>query len=338
MTLSDREHPLPDPGQPEQDPRSPSSRDASPGPGPSPSDAVPPPAFRISAPSAEFHSAARPAPTDPYLPEDLRISWSWAHLIVFLFFGFVSLLAIQAVFAAYLASGHHWTRAQLEQALIADPDFIVGSNVLWFLFLLLFLYVTVGVLRGLPFWHSLGWRKFRQPKIGESNRPWLYLGGGCLLSLCVAAASSTVKSTGHIPIQDLFKSRNGALLLMAMAVLVAPVIEETVFRGYLYPLFANKFARVANRFGVDPAKAVRWGITGSIGVTGTLFGLLHGAQLGWTWGFVSLLIVVGIVFTLARARTGTVLASYLLHLGYNGTIAVTTIIATHGFREMPPMQ
>jgi membrane protease YdiL (CAAX protease family) len=276
-----------------------------------------------------------PSPTDSYLPPDLRISWSWAHLITFLVFGFASLLAIQAILAVYLASGHHWTREQTEEALIADPNFIVGSNVLWFAMLLLFLYITLSVLRELPFWRSLGWRKFHPPKLGASHHAWLYLLGGCLLSLFVAAASSTVKDTGHIPIQELFNSRNGAMLLMAMAVLIAPLIEETVFRGYLYPLFANKFARLANRLGAEPALAVRRGMIASIVVTGTLFGLLHGAQLGWTWGLVSLLIVVGIVFTFARARAGTVLASFLLHLGYNGTIAITSVIATHGFREMP---
>src|SRR5581483_11848290 len=82
--------------------------------------------------------------------------------------------------------------------------------------------------------------------------------------LAVAAASSTVKDTGHIPIQELFNSRNGAMLLMAMAVLIAPLIEETVFRGYLYPLFANKFARLANRLGAEPALAVRRGMIASI--------------------------------------------------------------------------
>jgi len=108
------------------------------------------------------------------------------------------------------------------------------------------------------------------------------------------------------------------MLLMAMAVLVAPLVEETVFRGYLYPLFAKSF-----------------GILPGILLTGVLFGLMHGAQLAWTWGIVGLLIVVGIIFTFARAQTGTVLASFLLHLGYNSMIALATIIGTHGFTKIP---
>ena len=121
-----------------------------------------------------------------------------------------------------------------------------------------------------------------------------------------------------MPIQELFKNRQTALLLMSMAVMVAPLVEETVFRGYLYPLFAKSF-------GIAPA----------VVVTGILFGLMHGSQLGWSWGIVGLLILVGMIFTFARAYTGTVLASFLLHLGYNSAIAITTIISTHGFTRVP---
>jgi membrane protease YdiL (CAAX protease family) len=62
-------------------------------------------------------------------------------------------------------------------------------------------------------------------------------------------------------------------------------------------------------------------------------------QLGWSVSLVLTLTAVGIIFTYVRARTGSVFASYLLHLGYNSTIAVATIIGflgTKGFTRMPP--
>jgi len=70
-------------------------------------------------------------------------------------------------------------------------------------------------------------------------------------------------------------------------------------------------------------------------LTGVLFGLMHGAQLGWTWGLVAMLIFVGIVFTIVRARTGSVFASYLMHLGYNSLISFFAILGTHGFTKLP---
>jgi len=43
-----------------------------------------------------------------------------------------------------------------------------------------------------------------------------------------------------------------------------------------------------------------------------------------------------VIFTFARAWTGTVFASFLLHLGYNSTLAVLTIVGTKGFTYLPP--
>jgi membrane protease YdiL (CAAX protease family) len=271
-----------------------------------------------------------------FLPEDLRISWSWPHLVVFLVFGFGSLLIVQLGAVLLLSSNKHLTSKQLQQMIESKPQFLVGTNVLWYALLFLFLYMTLAVLRGLPFWRSLGWKKFSaDPTVGKGS-PWMYFFSGCGLAIFVAIASSRVKNVDHVPIQELFKSRSGAMLLMAMAVFVAPLVEETVFRGYLYPLFASKFSGLAQNAGAAPLRAIRFGTFVGIFITGVLFGLMHGAQLGWTWGLVGLLTLVGVIFTFARAWTGTVLASFLLHLGYNSMIAITSIIFTRGFTHMPP--
>ena len=265
------------------------------------------------------YAAVNPdAQADSSLPEDLRISWSWLHLMVFVVFGVVSQLAIGIVLIGYFSADRHLSQKQLKQLFESDPRLIVGTNLLWFALIFLFLYVTLSVLRGLPFWQTLGWKKLNADPVGKGS-PWMYFLSGCGLAIFVAIASSRIKNVDHVPIQELFKSRTGAMLLMAMAVFVAPLVEETIFRGYLYPLFAKSL-----------------GVLPGILITGALFGLMHGAQLGWTWGLVALLTLVGVIFTFARARTGTVVASFLLHLGYNTMIAFTSIIATKGFTQMPP--
>jgi membrane protease YdiL (CAAX protease family) len=309
-------------------------------------DAQPSSAQPVEAPSAEplagdpiaYAAVAPVAKSRSYLPEDLRISWSWAHLLVFLVFGLGSLLIVQLGAVLLLSANKHLTQKQLQQMIESKPQFLVGTNVLWYALLFLFLYMTLAVLRGSPFWRSLGWKKLNaDPAVGKGN-PWMYFFSGCGLAIFVAIASSRVKNADHTPIQELFKNRTGAILLMAMAVFVAPLVEETVFRGYLYPLFASKISALAEIFGIDPLVAIRVGTGAGIFITGLLFGLMHAPQLGWTWGLVSLLILVGVIFTFARARTGTVVASFLLHLGYNSMIAVTSIIATKGFTHMPPGQ
>ena len=252
------------------------------------------------------------------LPEDLSIPWSWVHLVVFLVFGFASLLVVQIGGVLLLSANKHLSQKQLQKLIESKPQFLVGTNILWFALIFLFLYVTLSVLRDLPFWRTLGWKKLNSDPLAGKGGPWMYFFSGCGLAIFVAIASSRIKNVDHVPIQELFKSRTGAMLLMAMAVFVAPLVEETVFRGYLYPLFAKSL-----------------GVLPGILITGALFGLMHGAQLGWTWGLVGLLSLVGVIFTFARARSGTVVASFLLHLGYNSMIAVTSIIATKGFTQMP---
>jgi membrane protease YdiL (CAAX protease family) len=264
------------------------------------------------APPAAAHSA------NPALPEDLRISWSWPHFIIFLFFTAASFVVVQTTLFGYYGPHQRLSKDELERYLLNKPQFIFGTNILWYASVLLFLYVTLSVLRELPFWSSLGWKKLHSSLPGNRGGPWVYFFCGCALAIFVALAGSQVHSKESMPIQELFKNRNNALLFMGTAVLIAPLVEETVFRGYLYPLFAKSF-----------------GIVPGVLLTGVLFGLMHGYQLGWTWGMVALLVLVGVIFTFARARTGTVLASFLLHLGYNSMIAVTTLVGTHGFTQFP---
>src|SRR5216684_3763788 len=235
-------------------------------------------------------AAHRPRPA---LPEDLRISWSWPHFAVFIFFTLGSFFMVQTSLALYYAPHQALTPKQLEQYLLNKPQFLFGTNILWYAAIFLFLYVTLAVLRGLPFWSSLGWKKLKSNLSDGKANPWAYFFSGCGLAIFVFIASAQVHTSDKIPIQEIIKNRSSAMLLMAMAVLVAPLVEETVFRGYLYPLFAKSF------------------------------------------GIVPLLILVGIIFTFARAHTGTVLASFLLHLGYNSMIAVATVVGTHGFTQIP---
>ena len=375
-----------------------------PEPNPETPNAVPRTQVSLSTPLSSIPSEGDPSCSNvphvvPYserleVPEDLRISWSWVHLLCFVVFAIVSLIVVQTGFAIHYAPQKHLQEKELEAYLFSIPQFIVGSNVAWFAVVMLFLYVSLSVLPNAPFWATVGWRKFSSTAAAIQSKlptkPWVYFAGGCGLSLVAAVVGSRVHSPADMPIEQLLKSRVGSMLMMSMAVLVAPLVEETVFRGYLYPslvriisgslrYFAADSARairvsvlsgaavaatifaiyqkgvlaarygiitlvlllsfkfVAAKFiGLDTGRAVRAGISASIVVTGVLFGLLHGAQLAWTWGIVALLIFVGITFTYVRAKTGTVYASYLMHLGYNGLIAVATIVGTQGFTKMPP--
>jgi membrane protease YdiL (CAAX protease family) len=252
------------------------------------------------------------------IPEDLQISWSWVHFLVFLAFTIICLVVVPSSFMLYYAPHQKMTAEQLQRYLLSKPQVAIGSTIVVYAAILFFLYVTLALLRGQPFWRGLGWRKIQPKEQGMPKVPIVYFLTGCGLSILVFGLTAVMKPPENTPIEEVFKFRQTAMLFVAMAVLVAPLVEETVFRGYLYPMFARWF-------GVGP----------SIIVTGVLFGLMHGPQLGGAKSLIALLTFVGIVFTYVRSRTGSVFASYLMHLGYNSLIGLSLILETHGFTKMP---
>src|SRR4029077_2356659 len=136
-----------------------------------------------------------------------------------------------------------------------------------------------------------------------------FVAGGEMVAGGVSFANGFLDSQETLPSEELLQARVSILLFGVLGVLVAPLVEETVFRGFLYPVIAR-----------------RLGIVAGIAIAGTLFGLMHAAQLWGGWGQIALLIFVGIVLTWLRARTGTVAASYFVHLGYNGLQLVGYLI------------
>jgi membrane protease YdiL (CAAX protease family) len=289
----------------------------------------------------ELSGGSIQVPTIPYaqrpdVPEDLRISWSWVHLICFVLFSFISLVIVQTILTIHYAPHEELSAKELQEFLLGIPQFVVGTTVALFAAVFLFFYVTLSILPGQPFWSSLGWRKLHSTNSHFYSRPWFFVLLGGILSLFVSFVGSQVHTPEDMPVEALMKSRTGFILMMGMAVAIAPLVEETLFRGYLYPLLVRLISTSSQHFGATAAKATRSGIAISVIVTGILFGLLHGAQLSWTWGIVSLLIFVGIVFTYVRARTGTVFASFLMHFGYNSFIAILSLFQTHALKNLPP--
>ena len=120
-----------------------------------------------------------------------------------------------------------------------------------------------------------------------------------------------------LPITEFFKDRPSALLLGAFGILVAPLMEELLFRGFLYPALARLT-----------------GATASLVITASAFTLLHGAQLGYAWAPLLLIFVVGFTLTVTRMRTNSVAVCVIVHMTYNFVLLLQTYIATHGFRQM----
>ena len=285
-------------------------------------------AARVTEPTPE-PSSPRPAtsitpgylgPIDPLLPEDLRVPWGWGDLAILI------VVAISGTFVVSLLLIKGFTIAGVSFRQVQNNPgdrnlFLILNQALLSVVLLAYLAAQMRHSFHAPFWRTIGWRPLQT---SQTPRAASYLGlifSGCMLAILVTFSSAAFKSNTKMPIEQFFQDRRSALLLMALGVLLAPVLEETIFRGYLYPVVARSF-----------------GVNAGILVTGTLFGLLHASQLWGGWAQIALLVVVGIVFTYARARTHTVVASYLLHVSYNSFLFLGFLIASHGFRHFPAAQ
>ncbi len=64
----------------------------------------------------------------PEVPEDLRISWSWVHLLCFGLFTLVVLAVVPSVVAIPYLQGKHLQPEKLQNYLFSIPQFVVGST------------------------------------------------------------------------------------------------------------------------------------------------------------------------------------------------------------------
>jgi membrane protease YdiL (CAAX protease family) len=247
--------------------------------------------------------------------KDFRLGWiDLFYLAAFylgtglLLYWVVSIVAIDA-FGVSRDASRQSTEAQ-STVLIVAQLLLSGAT-------MAFLYGLVRGRTSAPFWPAMGWRVFGNVASRTSTAA-RYVLGGFALALIVGILGRYVSGSSPVPLEEMFRTRQSVLLMMALGILVAPLVEETVFRGCLYPVIARRF-----------------GLWVGVVVTGTLFGLAHAQQLGGAVGQVSLLILVGIILTYIRARSGTVMASYLVHLGYNTILFAGFYLATGGLKHLP---
>ena len=64
-------------------------------------------------------------PLASHLPEDLRITWSWPHLLLFVVYAVVSQFAIGIAVLAYYSTNGHLSQRQIRRLFESDPRLIV---------------------------------------------------------------------------------------------------------------------------------------------------------------------------------------------------------------------
>jgi membrane protease YdiL (CAAX protease family) len=77
------------------------------------------------------------------------------------------------------------------------------------------------------------------------------------------------------------------------------------------------------------------GLRFAIAATALLFAALHVQEYRGAWNHALLILIVGLVFSLARGLTGSLAPSIVLHISYNATQMIVLFFASDHFRAIP---
>ena len=244
--------------------------------------------------------------------ESAPAPWVLRDLFLFLAFvpiGFLIANILAAVGYALIQPAFHGHLTS--EKLSTDPLFLLSLQTVFYGLMFAYIYLLVALGHAQPFWAMLRWRRI------TAGRMLACLVGGTVLTLAIALLPPVLPDSNQFPLENLFSSRAAAFAIGAFAVLVAPFMEELIFRGILFGIFESQ---VGLRF--------------AIVITAILFGGLHVPEYWGAWNHMLLIFFVGLVFSLARGRSGSLAPSVFLHVGYNGSMMIALFLSTQHFRNM----
>jgi len=165
------------------------------------------------------------------------------------------------------------------------------------------LYMVIAFRYRRPFWQSMGWVAPQQGK-------WWCILGGPALAIGLSILGVVLRTPAiPTPVESLISGPGSLFLVAFFAVVLGPVFEELLFRGFLQPLLQGAV-----------------GAWAAIVLAAAGFALLHGQEYQWAWQQLLVIGLAGMAFGYARHKTGSTAAGALLHGGYNLTFFVGYLI------------
>ena len=134
---------------------------------------------------------------------------------------------------------------------------------------------------------------------------------GAILAITVLVVSSYFPPSSPPAVEKLAESSRSVFLLVIFGVCFAPIIEEIIFRGFLFS--------VLSEFG---------GSRLAVPATAVLFALMHAPQLWPSRAGILLILVVGYVLSIVRERSNSLIPSFIVHTAYNGMLVGASAIGT----------
>lgn len=232
--------------------------------------------------------------------------WGVLEAVGLLLVSFILMLLLTAVFlipyAVYrgvslIAFAEFATKdpgALLVQVLSILPAHLITLGLAWVI-------VTRAGKR--PFFRTLGW------EWGAGFTFWRSAGLAVLL-LLVGIGIAQLTGPADNALEQLIRSSRAATLAVAfVASVTAPLVEEIVFRGVLY----SALRRLA-------------GAAGAVACVVIVFAVIHVPQYWPSIGVIATILILSLVLTLIRARTGQLLPCFIVHLVFNSIQAVLMVL------------
>jgi membrane protease YdiL (CAAX protease family) len=184
-----------------------------------------------------------------------------------------------------------------------DLYWALGVQTLWSAVVFVFVYYVVAIKYRLPLGEALGFLPSRVPLA------WFAL-LGLVLSVVIAGTGQLIGAPHETPLTEMLKDPNAVWVIGVFAVLLGPLFEEIIFRGFLFRPLERSLGGVA-----------------AIVITSAIFAAPHGAQYGWAWQILVLLFAAGASFGFVRWKSGSLWPAIVMHMAYNGLQVGVLIIS-----------
>jgi len=176
---------------------------------------------------------------------------------------------------------------------------------------------------------------------------------GAASSISVLIISAFLPSTTQTPLEKLLTTRSAILMFAVFGVAVAPLLEEIIFRGFIFKVLLEIGGSKISTIVTDVLAALaagrltgswKWGAatfvvtsllwliggsaSGAVVFSAALFAILHAGQLAGNWGGVVLIFLVGCILSIVRHRTNSIIPSFVVHTSYNATLFLLFAISS----------
>jgi len=149
-----------------------------------------------------------------------------------------------------------------------------------------------------PFFDSMGWH---WGGLNAARKAALIIGVPMVMIGIQFALSRVLPDSDNTQFEQMLRtSATVRLMVVAMAVLIAPIVEEVIYRGVLYSGLRSKLA-------ASP----------SILIVTLLFAAVHVPQYWGAWASLVALTILSLILTMIRAASKSILPCAVVHLAFN---------------------